>query len=226
MLINDSPLGLRVQANCVTHRPLPNVCDPCYLITKFLPRIISPSKKDNTVLRELFKAAIAPLQDFSSAICDFCVSADTDDCACLDVYYTLIGAPRKYVSIDADACLTPTKNVVLNVCGEKITYKQHCEPLCQTCETIYLDCETNFELMKKIASVFPRWSRMTPTAKNIIDALTEWYERECVILSEKKGLVYWSSGQELSAQEKQELNLVYTLLPIAGGVNLTHVWSI
>ena len=225
MLIEHSPLGLSVQANCVTHRPLPDACDPCYFLTKFLPRIISPSKKDNTVLRELFKAAIAPLQDFSSAICGFCATAETDDCACLDVYYTLIGAPRRFAAVNADACLTPTMDVVIDVCGTQTTYKQHCAPLCETCDTVVIDCDTNFELMKKIARVFPRWSRMTATAKNISDALTEWYGRECFILSEKKGLIYWSSGQELSKNEKQELSIVYQLLPVAGGVNLTHVWS-
>ena len=224
MLIHDSPLGMLVQANCVTLRPLPEFCDPCYFTQKFLPRIISVSKKDDTVLRELMRVALEPIQTLSTAMCGFCVSADTDDCACFEQFYSLIGAPKSYIVDNTDYCLVPTQNININICGDDEVYKYYCNAPCFECNTHFLDCGTDLELMKKIANAKTKWQFLAGTVKNLEACLSEWYGRDCKILQEEKGRVFWSGGQELTQSEKEQQFLIYSLLPIFGGVNLTHVW--
>mgnify|MGYP006343836485 CR=1 FL=1 len=225
MLINDSPLGLTVQGSCLEPIFLPDFCDPCYFETKFLPRIISVSKKDSTVLKALFKSALASVQTLSSRLCGFCVTAQTDDCDCFMLYYALIGAPTSIV-IDTtdDTCITPIAKVAIDQCGQSTEYSYYCKSLCSTCATVYLSCTSNFDLMKKIASIYPRWQRLKSSRKNIEACLTEWFGRRCTIVSDSRGGILWTSGQQLTPDEKKYLPFIYSLLPVYKGITLTNVW--
>lgn len=227
MLLNDSPLGLTVQGSCIEPIFLPDFCDPCYFQQKFLPRIISVSKKDDTVLKQLFKSALVSIQNLSSKLCGFCITAQTDDCDCFMLYYTLIGAPTSIV-IDTtdDGCVTPITTVTASQCGEPVDYQHYCNPLCKTCATVYLSCDSNFDLMKKIALIYPRWQRMKSSRKNVEACLSEWFGRRCTVVSDSRGSILWESGQKLTPDEKKYLPFVYSILPVYKGINLTHVWRV
>ncbi|WP_189490757.1 hypothetical protein [Formosimonas limnophila] len=225
MLINDSPLGLAVEGSCKEPIFLPDFCDPCYFEQKFLPRLISPSKKDNTVLKELFKSALSPLEKIAQAVCGVCISAESEDCECFMTYYTLIGGPTSIVlDTTDDTCLVPIGKVKTTRCGVVKECNFYCKPFCSTCETKRLTCENDIELMRKIARVLPRWQRMAPSRKNVEACLTEWFGRRCVIVSDTRGKILWISGHDLSTDEKAYLPFVYSILPILGGVEITHVF--
>lgn len=226
MLMNASPLGLTVKSDCLQEIELPNFCDPCYFESKFLPRVISTSKKDETVLKGLVKAALAPIQKLSNDLCGLCINEQSEDCACFMAYYVLIGAPTSYIIDTTDkSCTTPISTKTFNYCGADNVYKHYCRSPCQTCETVYLDCETDIVLMKKIAGMFVKYGRLPATRKNIEDFLTEWFGRDCIVVKDEKGSIYWYAGQRLTTQEEQILPFIYSMMPVFGGVEVINVWE-
>jgi hypothetical protein len=107
------------------------------------------------------------------------------------------------------------------ICKKKIF--AYCQQLCQICEVHKLDPCNNpedFEFFRKIVKFKARWFNSSPTRKNIVDSLIDWFGSEAYVVDAHYPNIYWSLGRPPTEDELSIMPFVYSMMPIQDGIDL------
>ena len=207
--------------------PILTLCVPCRQLNTYLPKIKAPTLKENSAIQALSTAFLQIDDELMDKICGFCFTADTDDCECLLRYGASLGVAQYYTTIEATNCMKfGYKATVDKCCDGAVCTKQvfaYCQQLCEVCAVHQLDVCNNpadFDFYKKIVKFKARWFNATPTRKNIVDSLIDWFGAEAYVVDAKYPSIFWSLGRSPTAQELAIMPFVYSMMPVYDGIDL------
>lgn len=209
------------------------LCEPCRQLNTYLPKIKATTLKQNSKIESFAKAMLEIDDELIQKICNFCFTAETDDCNCLLFYGKSIGVETSYYTIDSTNCMKFAYKKTVNQCCKNESVESvlickrevfaFCQQLCEVCNFHSLDIcnnQNDFEFYKKIVKFKAKYFNKAPTRKNIVDALIDWFGSEAHVLDAMYPEIYWSLGRAATEQELAIMPFVYSMMPVYDGIDL------
>ena len=129
------------------------LCEPCRQLNTYLPKIKATTLKQNSKIESFAKAMLEIDDELIQKICNFCFTAETDDCNCLLLYGKSVGAETSYYTIDSTNCMKFGYKKTVNQCCKNESVESvlickrevfaFCQQLCEVCNFHSLDICNN-----------------------------------------------------------------------------------